>query len=451
MRSGKGELQRKGPGVLWLDTASATVIRTGTKFKEAIGPGVHFTGKKEFIAGTVDLHTQVDSLGPGGDEENPFMPKPGADADQTEKDKYDKLQKQRMEVSSLTRDGIEVVPKISVTFRVDTMPAEGDQQPGSRFGYRTGTSTKDKENEARDKEAIYKAITGEGINPNAPAETPRHRVAWNHLPILLAVDVWREYVAKFTLDELFTATQDVPPPPSALPQPTDEEIGQLNEPVQVGAKQDPLQDFFESILRELNKIIATWLDSLEGKKTKDDEKSKAESFFVPKADEPSKKTALQVINEMVKARLTLAYVQELDSIGQRTGKLKESFEHKLLTKRGLKVLNASISNPRVDDFMEKQLISQWTASWLNNAKAERDRIDRQRGFVEIQAQEQGMNEYIHALARHIMRFRPTGIKETIRALLIYTRLMIVRNDRLQKRMSTEREEMEEILQWVENT
>lgn len=378
------------------------------------------------------------------------MPKPGADADQTEKDTYDKIQKQRNEVSALTRDGIEVVPKISVTFRVDTMPAEGDQQPGSRFGYRIGTSTIDKKNEAKDKEAIYKAITGEGINPNAPTETPRHRVAWNHLPILLAVDVWREYVAKFTLDELFTATQEVPPSLPAWPQPTDEEVAKLTEAVQVGAKQEPLQDAFESILRELNKIIATWLDPLESKKTNEDQKPKTESYSTPGAAEPSKKTGLQVINEMVKARLTLPYVEELDSTGHRTGIPRESFEYQLLSDRGLKVLSASISNPRVDDFMEKQLISQWTASWLNNAKAERDRIDRKRGFVEIQAQEQGMNEYVHALARYIIKLRPSRIKETIKALLTYTRLMIVRNNQLRQRMSTEREEIEEILQAMEN-
>jgi hypothetical protein len=446
----KSERQRKGLGVLWLDTASAAVIRTATKFNEAIGPGVHFTGKKDFIAGTVDLHTQVDSLGPGGDEENPFMPKPGADADHTEKDLYDRIQKQRMEVSALTRDGIEVVPKISVTFRVDTMPPEGNQQSGSRFGYRSGTGKIDRENEEKDKTAIYNAITGEGINPNAPTETPRHRVAWNHLPILLAVDVWREYVAKFTLDELFTAIQAAPPSAPALPQPTEEEIAKLREAVHVGAKQEPLQDAFESILRELNKIIAAWFDPHERKKTNEEQKPKTESYSAPSAAEGSKKTGLQVINEMVKARLTLCYVEILDATGHRTGKTKESFEYRLLSKRGLKVLSASISNPRVDDFMEKQLISQWTASWLNNAKAERDRIDRKRGFVEIQAQEQAMNEYVHALARHIIKLKPNRIKETIKTLLAYTRLMIVRNNRLQQRMSTEREEMEEILQAMEN-
>jgi hypothetical protein len=453
VRARTGEIRRKGPGVLWLDTASATVIRTATKFKEAIGPGVHFTENKEFIASTVDLHTQVDLFGPSDDEDNPFIPKPDANADQTEKDKYDKIQKRRMEVSALTRDGIEVVPKISITFRVDTMPAEGDQQPGSRFGYRTGTSKKDKENETKDKDAIYKAITGEGIKPNIPTEMPRHRVAWNHLPILLAVDVWREYVAKFTLDELFTATQEVPPSPPVLPQPTDEEIGYLNEPIQVGPKQESFQERYASTLHNLNERITLWLDNLEGKKTKKVETPKAESFSPLKAGEASKKTALQVINDMVKARLTMPEVEEIDPTGRRLPDKKpgSSYEYRLLSARGLKVISVSISNPRVNEVVEKQRISQWAASWLSNAKAERDRIERQRGFVEIQGQEQSANKYAHALAFHIMKQRPHSIKDTVKALLMRTRLIIVRNDQLQRRMSTERQDLEDILQWMENS
>ena len=40
-------------------------------------------------------------------------------------------------VSALTRDGIEVIPSVSITFRVDTGFPK-DNEPGSRFGYRVG-------------------------------------------------------------------------------------------------------------------------------------------------------------------------------------------------------------------------------------------------------------------------------------------------------------------------
>jgi len=70
----EGEEKKKGPGVLWLDSASAAVTRNATSFKQNIGPGVHFTENGEFIAGTIDLHTQGHGLGPR-ESENPFAAK----------------------------------------------------------------------------------------------------------------------------------------------------------------------------------------------------------------------------------------------------------------------------------------------------------------------------------------------------------------------------------------
>src|ERR1051325_2449519 len=192
-----GERFKRGPGVVWLDSASAAVTRTAVKIKQTMGPGVHFLDNGEFIAGTVDLHIQAQSIGPK-ESDKPFDEK----GDEYEDGEYHQIQDRRKQVSAWTRDGIEVVPNISVSFRVDTgLPREG--QPGSRFGFQIGITKKDKAKEAQDKLAIQKAILGEGINPNISSDSPRHRVAWNQLPALLAVDIWREYAAKFTLDELF--------------------------------------------------------------------------------------------------------------------------------------------------------------------------------------------------------------------------------------------------------
>src|SRR5215208_1356846 len=44
-----GERLKKGPGVLWLDSASAAVTRTATAIKQTIGPGVHFIDSREYI------------------------------------------------------------------------------------------------------------------------------------------------------------------------------------------------------------------------------------------------------------------------------------------------------------------------------------------------------------------------------------------------------------------
>ena len=163
-----------------------------------------------------------------------------------------------------------------------------------------------------------------------------------------------------------------------------------------------------------------------------------------------KKTALQLINDMVKARLTEAEVPVIDEYGVRESGNKNSQEFMLIQDRGLIVQSVNINNLRFSETIEKQLVNQWKASWYKNAKAEEERINRQIGFAEIKGQEEAEEKYANALSRHIMKQKPMNIKETIQALLMRTRLYIIRDDQLQRRMNTEREDIEHILQSMEN-
>ncbi|HJR81309.1 MAG TPA: hypothetical protein VJ821_14660, partial [Anaerolineales bacterium] len=117
----EGEERKAGAGVLWLDSASAAVTRTAVAIKQTIGPGVHFLDNFEYIAGTVDLHVQIQALGPK-ESDKPFEDKKEAQTDE----EFHQIQERRKRVSALTRDGIEVIPNISIIFRVDTgFPKEG--------------------------------------------------------------------------------------------------------------------------------------------------------------------------------------------------------------------------------------------------------------------------------------------------------------------------------------
>jgi len=444
----EGEERKKGSGVLWLDSASAAVTRTAVAIKQTIGPGVHFIENGEYIAGTVDLHIQSQLVGPR-ESDKPFEDKKEEQSDE----EFNQIQDRRKQVSALTRDGIEVIPNISVTFRVDTgFPKEA--QSGSRFGYRTGNTQKDKKIEEKDKEAIKRAILGEGINPNAPSDSHRHRVAWNQLPALLAVDVWREYVAKFTLDELFKADHVIPPPPPQLSQPTEEEIDPLSQPLQVGARREALQGGLAAMLREINLFMARMIGWLEGKK-EDKAKKTAPQSPVPQPavplskSEPQKKTALQVINEMVKARLTQAEVDILDDHGVRGIGTIPSREYKLLQNRGLKVLNVGISNLRLNPAIEETIIQRWSATWLNNAKAESEQIERRRNIIESAGQEKAMRQYADWLSHDLIQKKPVGLEETLKTLLMRTRTIIINNDQLRRRMADEQQELEDIIKWVE--
>jgi hypothetical protein len=344
-----------------------------------------------------------------------------------------------------------VIPSISVLFRVNTgFPKEG--QPGSRFGYRMGITKKDKESEEKDKEAIRKAILGEGINPNAVLDSPRRRVAWNELPAALAVDVWREYVAKFTLDELFTPSQVVPPPPPQFYQPTDEEIDPLSQPIQVGANRAGMQDGLARMVRELNLMMSRAIRFLENEKENKNKQSFVHKPFPSvsyEKKEPEKKTALQVINDMVRARLTQAEVDILDDNGVRGPGTLLSPEYRLLQERGLEVRGVGISNLRFDPSIEQAIINKWSATWFINAKIEGEQIERKKSIVATTGNEKAIRKYADFLSKDLVQKKPVGIKETLKALLLRTRALIMTNDQLRQRMKDEQQELEDIIRWIE--
>ena len=99
-----GERRRKGPGVVWLDSASAAVTRTSTRIKQTIGPGVHFLEQGEFLAGVIDLHIQTQVLGLK-ESDKPFEEQREDQVDE----EYNQIQYRRKMVNALTRDRKSVV------------------------------------------------------------------------------------------------------------------------------------------------------------------------------------------------------------------------------------------------------------------------------------------------------------------------------------------------------
>lgn len=192
IRQRKDIAERKGPGVLLLDTASAALLRTDQKFTRAVGPGLVFTTPSERLAETVDLRIQTQTIGPRP-EENPFAPRQPQESEA----QFEARQRRGKETLARTRDGFDVAPRIRVLFKIAAQPGEGNTE----FGYNP--------------QAVENAVLGQTINADLPLETPERLVRWNELPARLAAEVWRDLVSRFTLDELFpmgsNATQ-----PSAL-------------------------------------------------------------------------------------------------------------------------------------------------------------------------------------------------------------------------------------------
>ncbi|MEN8242756.1 MAG: hypothetical protein ABFS17_12595 [Chloroflexota bacterium] len=181
------ESERKGAGMILLDSASAAVLTKKGKFSRAVGPGLVFTRKNEIIAHTVDLRTQVREIGPAPDDRFFFKTgetDPLAELPNSRRER----EARRMQTSGLTRDGIEVIPTITVIFKLDAEAGEGKSQ----FGYR--------------EESVKKAVWHQAIVPGDAPGT-RQTVAWEWLPAHLAADLWREYLRKYKLNQLFNITE----------------------------------------------------------------------------------------------------------------------------------------------------------------------------------------------------------------------------------------------------
>jgi hypothetical protein len=166
-------------------------------------------------------------------------------------------------------------------------------------------------------------------------------------------------------------------------------------------------------------------------------------------NELQRKTALQVINEMVKARLTQSEVDILDDTGTRGQGTISSPEYRLLQNRGLKVLSVGIGNLRFDPQIEETIKRQWSATWLLNARSESEQIERRRNIIESAGQEKAIRQYADLLGHDLIQKKPEGVKETLKTLLMRTRTIIFANDQLRRRMPAEQQELEEIIKWIE--
>ncbi len=233
-----GEEGKRGPGVIVLDTASAVVLRTDTKITGTAGAGIRFTAADEYIAGSVDLRSLWQFIGPLKSDQPFLNPVP------TSPKNYNELQSRRQQTVGWTRDGLEVSPSISIKFRVKRPPRNQPSESGvtSQYGY--------------DPLSVRNAVMGEVIRLDADTNQ-KARLEWNKLPEHLVVNIWREYVRKFKLEELFAIKENSGDPPLSGLQLIEEMINKRVKQEQVEALDDSGEKTGE------------WLESLEYKQLKE--------------------------------------------------------------------------------------------------------------------------------------------------------------------------------------
>jgi hypothetical protein len=335
IRQREGEQRRHGPGIIWLDTASAAVLRTPTSFTRTVGPGIVFNYNHEYIAATVDLHGQTQALGPrdADEKDDPFK----ASSDNPE---YEEIQKRRWETSAMTRDGIEVVASISVNYAINS-PPDSFKYPQTPFGY--------------SEQSVY-----DFVRNNVTSEIIGRMV----------VDIWREYVRRFKLSQLFEA---------------------------------------------------------------------------PEGD--SNKTVLQTIIAMVNARLGSARVNEMDEFGRMTMREVDSLEYHQIQAMGVKV-SANFRRLWFDPEVEQKLISAWTSNWLKSAEKEHDQVERQRTLRVRMGQEGALLEFAKSASQEIGVQFPHSKPDALELLLHGVLRGSLRNAALQRRMTSEANELSDLIQWI---
>jgi hypothetical protein len=241
------------------------------------------------------------------------------------------------------------------------------------------------------------AITREGVVPDE-----LHNVLWSDIPALLAVDLWREYLGKFTLTELFITTnsQDAGNPPAET--------------------------------------------SSRGHSSSSDE------------------TSLETILRMVYLRLTQAEVPRLDDYGQETGEFVQSREFKILEEMGIQVKDVSISALRLPRIVESQLVQQWLSSWLDRAVLEREAVESKRGLAVESGREAALIDFAAAVTRNLSESildddgellpyddqqRP-DLAASLEMLVSGTQQLVTRSTRLHHWLTNEESEILRILEWI---
>jgi hypothetical protein len=170
---------KNNPGLILLDASSAAIIGKTTRFHRAVGPGVVFTNKNEIIMDSIDLQIQKQLLGPL-ENENPYSIR----LQKEKSNSYDSEVQRASETKVITRDGIEIIASFSITFKIKSKPGEGN----TPFGYNPLS--------------VERAILGQTVDHKSGSHN-EYSTSWTELPGFLVVDIWRELIHKYKLNELF--------------------------------------------------------------------------------------------------------------------------------------------------------------------------------------------------------------------------------------------------------
>jgi hypothetical protein len=120
-----------------------------------------------------------------------------------------------------------------------------------------------------------------------------------------------------------------------------------------------------------------------------------------------------------------------------------SQEFSILTNMGLEVM-ASVKRVLFAPEIEERLISQWIANWPKNAQDEHEVVERRRKLAETAASDDAVQEFALNAIQDLIKTRPATKSEALTRLVRSTFKGVRRNTTLLKRTNTEQRELFEI-------
>jgi hypothetical protein len=168
--------------------------------------------------------------------------------------------------------------------------------------------------------------------------------------------------------------------------------------------------------------------------------------------EPGKVTALQLILDHMRARMTKPQYQDFDTFGRSNSSQQNSKEYEMLKNRGVRVISASISFLKFPQNVENRLVEMWKSTWLLRAQQERKYVDYLRGYETERGKRSAAGLYARGATHYLGTQNPslqlTG-EQVLRQLIRGTLYLSNQEYSLHSQAVDEMEQLKELLEWSE--
>ena len=97
--------------------------------------------------------------------------------------------------------------------------------------------------------------------------------------------------------------------------------------------------------------------------------------------------------------------------------------------------------------LKNQLVKQWNTNWLENARADHNRVERLKLIYSENGCQKARKEHASTLSKAVNN--PPNVNSAVKMLLQQIQAEVRQDDRLLARIKTELQDIDEITKWLE--